>query len=265
MSFSKFNINIKEKTKKDNARVKEIPKNDKPKIDSFKFKSIKSKNKSNIKYISLDSSQSKNKNFTIHSFYKDAVSIVEEEKRMIDQKVEEKLNKLKGKIKKEVFDTSYNDGFKQGKEDAISNFINKNKKLSEDLDKLFLNLENLKSKVFVQNKELLLNLITKLVEAVIKRELSKDSKFLERTIMNILENVDFRGDVRILVSKKDYESIKLISPEIGKKFSDLKNISFEISENILDGDCVLESDLQKIDARLSEQIKNIKGFILNEK
>jgi flagellar assembly protein FliH len=236
-------------------------------IKPFELKNLKTTKLTSFKTPTLKNSVSeyvKDNRFDYDPLIKDLLVQVSAEDAQMAQvmlQVEKKLLELKDKTLSESHAQGHAEGFKAGESEAKEKFEIEYKNKIASLNQLIEGFEKIKPEVMAAQEKFFLDAIFKITEQVIKREIQSDKEYLARTIHDVLEKVESREQLRILVSESQLQTIYSILPDLEKQYTGLKNISIDPSQNLGPFDVVLETDWNRVDATLDSQLESFKQLM----
>ena len=104
----------------------------------------------------------------------------------------------------------------------------------------------------------LADLALQISQKVIQHELSVDKGVILKMIRAALEKFIDQDSVTVKVGDRDYKYLVSMKPKILEELKELSNLIIEIDESIVDGGCVIESNLGSVDLRVRNQIEQIR-------
>lgn len=184
-------------------------------------------------------------------------------KKSIDEIEKEAIQRAKS-LEEEGFKKGYEEGIKKAEQEA-QEFLDKEKKRIQDIcDKLMSILQKIDTYRSDLVKELLPDLISlsvEIAEKIIKKEVELDKNIVSYIAQEALSKVEDAVDtVTIKVNPIDYDII-VEHLNILKDASSLKTINIEPVSSIQRGGCIIETEKGEIDARISEQIKELEDAV----
>ena len=202
-----------------------------------------------------------NSNFKLQGETSRLLGVDDEEKGRIAELVKAEVSLQVQKVQDAAYLEGMNQGLLEGKEQARIDFLKVNQPVFEKFCELTQNLENLKSEMFVANERLLVNIMFQIAKQILLRELKTDTGYIKRLTAQIVEQIGAKDHVRIKLSQEDYQSMESTRDFLKGHFPDLRNIQFEISDQIEMGGCRVETDLSRIDASVETQLIAIESSL----
>ena len=204
----------------------------------------------------------KSTKFQLNPLLRENLQVENEEKRRIDERVNEKFALLAEQTKKDAEAAGYQEGLKRGHEEAFKKFQKDADDRIQKLTTLIEELESQKAKITEANEKIFLEIIYKIARAVLLKELSADKEYILRLVKELSSTLELKEYIRISVHPRDMESIAQIREELKKSFENLKNIHIVASESVKSGGCMVETELMAIDARVDTQLQKIYESVL---
>ncbi len=150
----------------------------------------------------------------------------------------------------------FNDGQKAIKEKIEAKYNQKLLLKYSDLTNLISELNEKTQHLDSQFEEVVITVSFLLAEAIIKREISKES-IIKQVLEEALRKVIGANEILVRLNPADYESI--IEDEKAFQLKDsFSQIKFEKDERIEQGGCFIESEIGNADGRISSQLNELK-------
>ena len=102
-------------------------------------------------------------------------------------------------------------------------------------------------------------------ERIIRKELSQDPSIVVEQIKEGIRRVLGVESVKIRVHPEDLPLVREQKGAIQSSGDALREIVVEGDESLEQGDCIIESDMGNIDARISTQLKQIENVLFESK
>ncbi len=153
------------------------------------------------------------------------------------------------------------EGFTKGLEDGKKEAYLAEKPRIDDklakLDAFLQEADKLKEKIFLANEAFLMGLIAQVARMVALKEVELDKDYLHRVVVNLLNQLGTKEDLKIFVSEQDAAVIEGLKAAVEKEFGKLSNTTFERSAQIPPSGCKIETRFGVIDAAVQTQIENV--------
>lgn len=164
------------------------------------------------------------------------------------------LNEIEREGFQKGFDSGERSGFKMA-EQKIEAML---KRFSRSLEELAL----LRKHIVKETERDLVELSLEIARRLVHREIQIDEKIIVTLVRVALEKLNAAGKITILVNPLDQAVVEqqldaLVSERGGSE------LIVKATPELNRGDCVIESDSGRIDARISEQFKEVENGLLN--
>jgi flagellar biosynthesis/type III secretory pathway protein FliH len=154
----------------------------------------------------------------------------------------------------------YSKGFEEGqlvvREKVEREFNEKLLRKYAELNNLISDVNDHSIELEVQIEQLVMNVGFILAEAILKREIEKESIFKD-VLDESLRKVLGANEIIVRLNPKDYESIVIEGKSFQMKDS-FSKIKFEKDDRIELGGCFIESEIGNADGRISSQLNELK-------
>ncbi|MFZ8934885.1 MAG: FliH/SctL family protein, partial [Bacteriovoracaceae bacterium] len=152
-------------------------------------------------------------------------------KRRISKEVEIRINQLKD----EAYKDGYNEGLRQGKEDALE-------QLKENSEDKLARLTEMISEAVKYKKDLLSNdktevyrLVRDLTKWIVLRELKSDDEYIERLIEKMIHELGEKNNLIIHVNQEQFEDMPEVLEKVQEKLGELSNVrtvvNYDLNKN----------------------------------
>jgi flagellar assembly protein FliH len=175
---------------------------------------------------------------------KEANKIIENAKKEAELLKEDVFSRAK----EEGFDIGYDEGMEKSKKD-INEWINQFQSLIE-------RIENEEKSLLEYNKKFIHKLIKILAEKIINKELNESSETIVlKAIENISKEISGKSEIKIQVSKNDYENIIEKYENIKSMFLGSDNLVIKPDNSLKPGDLFIDTEIGSYDAIIENKIE----------
>ena len=154
-------------------------------------------------------------------------------------------------VKKEAYEKGFSDGIESRKKEVVQTL--------NAMAKVILETTELKKKLYAEAEEQMLHLVISIAEKVIHTELSTNKKIVLEVLREAAKSVVDRDKIKIHLNPEDLHFIMELKPDLFNEIDWLKNAAFEEDASIKLGGVLIETRFGEVDARLEQQLKEIKG------
>jgi flagellar biosynthesis/type III secretory pathway protein FliH len=199
----------------------------------------------------------KDKRFNLSPLLRGPLSVEEEEKRALDERVRSRVAALAKEARDQARTDGYTEGLQKGYQEAFDKFRQEGVERLSKLDELLTGFEAAKVDVFRANERFLLELIFRISRMVLLKELSADKNYLLRLIRELIDRVGVRENITIRINPEELKTLSMLEKDIADNIGTLKNISIEGSKQVATSGCIVETEWNAIDATVETQLKGI--------
>lgn len=274
---SDFNIKSESELRPTTVKVTEFDRSPKPVIKNFELNELKRPGTGNYKatqakfgsMAATDAHKAakitKDSRFDLNPMMKQALSIEEEENRVIEERVHDQVGGLVEKIKAEAIAKGYEQGWKQGLEEGAKKMQLEADSTLKGLSQLVTEFEGAKAEIFRLNEKFLIDLIFKIARMVLLKELEHDSDYIVRLARECVASLNVKENIVIKISLEDEKLITTLKGNLEKVFGELHHIQVQSSGQVQKGGCQIETELLAIDADLDTQLQIIYESLVGKK
>jgi len=172
--------------------------------------------------------------------------------------VEAEIEKI-GKEEKQRIKIAEKDAYDRGFSKGLGEGVDREKRelsfAAESVEKMIGELKMLKEELLKSSEKEIIGLAFLMAEKVIHKEVSADREVILSVLRDAIRNMRDNDGVRIRLNPEDYRYITEAKPDFLDNFGD---ILIEKDEKIGRGGAVIETHLGAVDARLDQQLNNIR-------
>ena len=157
--------------------------------------------------------------------------------------------------KEEGFNKGYEDGFQKGENEA--------QKLIDEALEIKNEYINRRNSLLKEAEEDIVNLIITIYEKVLYKRVEEDRDLILSLVLNGIKDLEIKDKLTIIVSKDDYEVIEENKKHILAKATLIDDIEIRVDNDMVKGDCILETSKGDVDVSINNQLKEIKELIVS--
>lgn len=199
----------------------------------------------------------KESRFSMSGLLKNPLGVQKEEQRVIEEEVKRRVDEIRETARQEGYEQGLDEGMSLGKAQAYEEARIESTIQLKAFSSFLSGCENAREEIFKANESFLMETLAKLTQRVILKELDQDREYITRVAKDLVENVKSREYVRLQVNAADYEAAGKIRENLEKELGELKNMTIEVNEDIELGGCMVETDLNAVDATLEAQLQRV--------
>lgn len=195
--------------------------------------------------------------FSMHPDAKKSLGVEAEEKSHLEELVSSAVEARLIQVREKAYEEGFAQGREDGKKSAEEDFLVALQPQFEKFVALLNELNACKQEVYLANEQMLIQLIFEISRNVLIGELKTDRDYVKRLTAEIVDKLGAKEQIRLKLSRKDYENVEQLREFLKIEFPDLKNLQVEASDDIVLGGIKVETDLSRINASVEAQFKAI--------
>jgi flagellar assembly protein FliH len=172
---------------------------------------------------------------------------------------DEAAKKAKAKDLSEIEREAYQKAFVAGQQSGLQMAEKKTEVIVKRFSRSLEEVASLHDRLFKAAERDLVELSIEIAKKLVHREIQIDEKIIATLVRVALERLTVKNGIKVTVGPLD---AKILSKELKDLLGDEGSIELKIDDELRRGDCVVESDYGSIDARISEQFKEIEEGLL---
>lgn len=206
----------------------------------------------------------KDKRFSLNPLLREPLSIEEEERRVIEEKVRARIAAVSEDARVKAREEGYQDGLAKGHQEAFQKFAAESVERTRAFDSMLQLAETAKVEIFRANERVLMEIIFRIAKTVALKELATDREYIVRLARELIERVGVRENIRIRIHPDDAATAEILKPGLEAHLGTLKNVTIEASPQVKRGGCMVETDWNAIDASLETQFHGLHDALVGK-
>jgi len=199
----------------------------------------------------------KGDDFVLSDALRETTGIAELEKESEEKKIEERVLQKVVEIQKAAYDEGYKLGHEEGLTKALEKKTSEINHGLEDLATMLLSIQNLKPDLISANESHIIHLVFQIAEKIAFDHIEKKPEIIIEVIRKAMNSAQVDEDVNVLVAPSQIEFIEKYKNSSEDKYSFLKGVKLQASENVQPGGCIIETNYGAIDARIHERVQKL--------
>ncbi len=199
----------------------------------------------------------KDSRFHLNPLVKDPLSVNQEEQRVIEELLQSRVKALDAEVRTSAQREGYESGREAGHAAAFAEFEAACAPRIASLDRFLVACESAKGDMFKANERLLMEMIFRIGKLLFLKELKADKDYVLRLASELIERVGLKDGVRISISPEDGATLEDFKAALQARMSGLTNLSVEVSDQVRGGGCIVETQMNAIDASIETQLAGI--------
>jgi len=131
------------------------------------------------------------------------------------------------------------------------------------LQGLMKEVGSFKEKTLEASEKQLLNLWFSIAEMVIHQEVSTEKSVIFSVLKAAFRNIVDRENIKVRLNPRDFQYMIEMKSDFINSMDGVRNVFFEEDGSISHGGAVIETSSGEVDARINEQLKEIKGGLMS--
>jgi flagellar assembly protein FliH len=153
------------------------------------------------------------------------------------------------------YQEGFDDGYNKAKAELEENFANDLQTAVDEFNNILQEIQNQLNNYDKIFEPLVLETAIAIAKKVIKKEIDENS-IIEENLSEALKKIYGANNIIIKINQEDYELI-INRTDLRDKIENFNKIQFEIDNALQRGDCIVETELGNVDARITTQIEEI--------
>ena len=168
--------------------------------------------------------------------------------------------KKKGETDKKSETEGYDKGFATGIEQGIRVGQKEIVERLSRLESVISELEHLKERKIQEILPEIVDLSLEIARKIVHRKIEQDREIIISVVREAVKKIGREERMLIRVNPADYDTM-ISNLEVLREESRLKDITIEPSESVSPGGCYIETPTAEVDARIEEQIRELRDAI----
>ncbi len=162
-------------------------------------------------------------------------------------------------IKEEARKQGFEDGLKQGREEAVKQAAG----VIQNLRSMVVEGKAILEAMFRDQEPVIRKLVCDIVSRVVRKTIEEDNDTVVRVTSDAIKLAADRQTLQVLVHPDDREKIEEWVPEFTRLFDEIDSISIEADTRVNRGGVIIESGTGGVDARIEKQVEILNDAVLN--
>lgn len=177
----------------------------------------------------------------------------DEKDLIIKEEVERRVTILRKKVEEEA----YKEGLERGKQEVFQELMKATEEKLVDLNEMINGLMTQQADLMIKNRDLIYKMVKNLVKWMTLKEISNDKDYTQRLLEKLIQEIESKTGLLLLVNPKDFEKMPEILEKIKSKYEGVDNIRVEIDPQIQEHGIILESENGILNATIEEQFLSL--------
>jgi flagellar assembly protein FliH len=164
------------------------------------------------------------------------------------------LEKLK-EVQEQAYQEGYQLGLIEGTEKAFveskANLLDR----LQSLEKLLKRVEDLKTRLLIDNEAGLIQLVFHTAKKIAMRDLQENQQAVVEILKNVIGEIQENERVTVYLSSQDLEFLETLQQKSGQKIESLQRVKFSADSSLTSGGCKIETDYGSVNATVEERVE----------
>jgi flagellar assembly protein FliH len=161
------------------------------------------------------------------------------------------------KIQQDAYGKGYAEGLKAHSKDIAGKL--------DILASITKTIPNIKKDILEKSEEQMVRLSIAIAEKILQQEVATRKEIVLEIIRGALKNISETEGMKIRLNPQDFRYMMEVKKDFLQSFDGIRNVVFEEDSSIKRGGVVVETLFGEVDARLENQLKEIKATLLHTK
>lgn len=173
---------------------------------------------------------------------------------------EEELEAIRASARKSGWDEGFKEGYQKGRELAIDEM----RGLLGTLETIRKSLEEGRSQMLSELEKEISALTFEIAEKLAMQEITASPDAVARLVKRVIERSGERKSLKVRLSPEDYRKLREANKELFASVAGMGEIDFMEDERLQEGDCVVETPVGIVDARMKRRLKRVRDSVMGE-
>lgn len=199
----------------------------------------------------------KNRLFHLNPSVKEALQLEKEEERLLNKKVQERLNLIEKEERERAATVGYQEGYAKGYADVKAEWVEKGFEKMKKLETLVEAFEQVRFEVYKTQELFLMKILQSLVKKIILKELQTDTQYIARLAEVLVKRVGLKKNFKIQIHPQDEEMLNFFQTQLFQKNQGFEQVSVEVSTELPPQSCRVQTEWNTLEASLEDQMNAI--------
>jgi flagellar biosynthesis/type III secretory pathway protein FliH len=167
------------------------------------------------------------------------------------------IEEIEKKAYQRGFDEGKQAGYAAGEKAGIDIGTQAIEPVADSLHRMIQQFETIRSETYQDIEKEVVELALTIARKIVCHEVKTNRDVIVCVAREALSRVEDSGKVKIKMSPADLELIQNTKTQLAKHQENIQHVTFEASDSIEPGGCIIETDLGEIDARIEKQFQAV--------
>ena len=197
--------------------------------------------------------------FKISDLVSQQTGITIQEQKNLENKVQDMVLAQLKEVEEKAYKEAYELGLDVGRKEAFDHHIAQYKEQFNKFGETLQLIQELTQKLIVTNEARLVDLVFKVAEKIAMDHIKGNREVILKVLVDVFADLQKDEKVLVKVSPGDYEFIEEVKARLGynEELKILENQKIEVSDDIKDGGCLIETNYGVVDATVAERLNKL--------
>jgi len=165
---------------------------------------------------------------------------------------------------KEIKEQAYIEGFENGEREGLESVKSSLEPVLQHLNQSIDELENAKEELLLKTEREAVELALAIAEKIVSHEVKTNRDVIVNVVQAALKKIVDRKKIKIRLSPSDFQFLNHAKSQIPGLEEQFEKATFEEDKAIMNGGCVIKTNLGDIDARIEKQFQAVEEAFRSE-
>lgn len=147
------------------------------------------------------------------------------------------------------------EGYEEGSQRGYTEGKEESQELVEEANEIKREYLNEKERVLNSIEGDVIELVMNITSKILNQKIDEDDEVIIDLVLKGLATLNSKEDIRIRISKEDFEKVEGSREKILSKVNLIENLKIDVDSNLEKGDCIIESSKGNVDVSIDTQMK----------
>jgi len=180
----------------------------------------------------------------------------------LEKQLQKAALKAKREVEKQIHEAqkkSFDDGFADGVREGITRQKKEYAQTISSVVATMKELAELRQKIIEEAEQDILQLAFAIAEKVLAQEVQQNKTVVVSVLKEAIRGISARDGMKVHLNPHDFQNITKIKEDLQEEMEGISDILFEEDQGIKPGGVIIETLFGEVDARLNQQLQEIKS------
>jgi flagellar assembly protein FliH len=199
----------------------------------------------------------KDSRFQVSDLARPYLPVHAEEQREVESRVRAQVDAIAQETYEAALARGLEEGREMGRRQAHDEVTAAAAPMLDRLAALGAEFEGIKASMYQANERFLTELVLRIARKVCLKEVAGDGEYIQRLARSMIEQSGARESIRVRLNPAQVDSIASLRADLAKSLGELRNLQIEVSADVPEGGCAVETDFSSMKASVDTQLDAI--------